>query len=138
MSGISIRDVRRRCLVPFARVAFVGVVGLVASSCSGGSAEQSAASSSIGVETSQLFVTVENKAGAPLVNITVAILSTSGQPFSKFVSRMENGEKRDISLGDFSGKDGTPFSLRVVKPKAVKVTAEDVASKKHDAEVSWR
>lgn len=137
MSGFSIRDVRRRCLGPFARVAFVGVVSLASSACSGGSAEQPA-STEIGVETSQLFVTVENKAGAPLVNVSVAIQAVGGQSFSRLLPRLENGEKRDISLSDFSGRDGTTFNLRVVKPKTVRVTADDVASKKYDVEVQWR
>jgi hypothetical protein len=138
MSGFSTRDVRRRCLVSVACAIWVGSVALASAGCSSGGAAGGSGSAEIGIETSQLFVTVENKAGAPLVNVTVAILSTSGQPFTKFLSRMENGEKRDVSLGDFSGKDGTPFSLRVVKPKAVRVSAEDVANKKHESEVAWR
>jgi hypothetical protein len=137
MSGFPIRDVRRRCLGPFARAAFVGVVSVAAFACSGGSAEQ-AADTEIGVETSQLFVTVENKVGAPLVNVTVAIQAAGGQSFSRLLPRLENGEKRDISLSDFSGRDGTSFNLRVVTPKKVRVSAEDVASKKHDIEVSWK
>ena len=135
MSGFSTRDVRRRRgLVFVARVIFVGTIGLAASMCSTGGAGQ-ADDAAIRVETSQLFVTVENKAGAPLVNVTVAVVSTGNQAFTKFISRMESGEKRDISLGDFSGRDGTTFSLRVVKPKTVKVSAEDVANKKHDVDV---
>ena len=138
MSGFSTRDVRRRRgLVFVAGAMCVAMMGLAAA-CSGTGRGAQSADAPIRVETSNLFVTVENKAGAPLVNVTVAVVSTGNQSFTKFISRMENGEKRDISLGDFSGRDGTTFSLRVVKPKAVKVTAEDVASKKHDVEVDWR
>ena len=73
-----------------------------------------------------------------VLSISVAILSTGGQAFTRLVPRLENGEKRDISLSDFSGRDGTTFNLRVVTPKKVRVSAEDVASKKHDIEVSWK
>ena len=99
---------------------------------------EAAANASIGIETSRLFVTVENKSGAPMINMTVAIVSVAGQPFTRLLSRLENREKREIALGDFGGRDGTPFSLRVVRPKAVRVTAEDIISRKHDVEVRWR
>jgi len=85
-----------------------------------------------------LFVTVEDNAGAPLVNMTVAVLPISGPPFTRLVSRMENGEKRDISLNDFSSRDGTTFSLRAMRAKSVRVTADDVANKKYDIEVKWK
>jgi hypothetical protein len=125
-----------RCV---ARAMILGTIGLAMAACAG---DQEAAlateNASIGIQTSQLFVTIENKAGAPLVNITVAILSVAGQPFTRLVSRLENGEKRDLSLGDFGGRDGTSFSLRVVRPKTVRVTAEDVAYKKYEVSVPWR
>jgi hypothetical protein len=117
----------------------LGVIGLAMTGCSNSQeTAEASAKTSIGIQTSQLFVTVENKSGAPLVNLTVAVVSVGGQPFTRLLSRLENGEKREISLGDFGGRDGTPFSLRVVRPKAVRVTGEDVASKKYDVEVPWR
>jgi hypothetical protein len=123
----------------FAACAIFGTIGLAMTACSDNrETAQAAAQTSIGVQTSQLFVTIENKAGAPLVNMTVAIVSVGGQPFTRLLSRLENGEKRDVSLSDFGGRDGTPFSLRVVRPKTVRVTAEDVASKKYEVEVPWR
>jgi hypothetical protein len=46
----------------------------------------------------------------------MAILPVGWQTeFTKFFGRPENSEKRDISLGNFSGRDGTPFSLRVIR-----------------------
>jgi hypothetical protein len=115
-----------------------GAFGLAVSACAGGQGSAQAANAAIGVQTTQLFVTIENKAGTPLINITAAILAVGGQPFTRLISRMENGEKRDISLNDFSGKDGTTFSLRVVRPKTVRVTAEDLANKKYEVEVDWQ
>jgi hypothetical protein len=127
---------KARCV---ANAMILGTIGLAMAACAGDKeAAEAAANASIGVQTSQLFVTIENKAGAPLVNITVAILSVAGQPFTRLVSRLENGEKRDLALGDFGGRDGTPFSLRVVRPRTVRVTAEDVANKKYEVDVPWR
>jgi hypothetical protein len=138
MSGFPIRGVRRLCVLSVAPVMVSATVGLSAAGCSSGQDGAQAANAPIHVETTQLFVTVENKAGAPLVNMTVAVLPISGPAFTRLVSRMENGEKRDISLNEFSSRDGTTFSLRAMRPKSVRVTADDVANKKYDMEVTWR
>ena len=140
MSGFSRRGGWRRCVVLVASTVIAGTVGLASSACSGGEEAAQAENAAIRVQTSQLFVTVENNAGAPLINMTVAIvpLGAGSPPFTRLVTRMENGEKRDISLNDFASRDGTIFSLRVNRPKAVRVTAEDVVNKKHDVQVAWR
>jgi hypothetical protein len=50
---------------------------------------------------------------------------------------MENGEKRELSLGDFAGRDGTTFNRRVVRPKSVRVKAKDMVGKAYDVEAPW-
>jgi len=118
----------------------IGTAGWTTSACSGDreAAQAEGANAPIGVRTSDLFVTVQNNAGTPLINVTITIMAVSGLPFTRLVSRMENGEKRDISLSDFSGRDGTPFSLRVVRPKSVRVTGEDLTGNKQEAQVPWK
>jgi hypothetical protein len=105
-------------------------------SSSGPSAENQAL---IGVQTSQLSVVVENKVGMPLVDVTVAIVPVGGATqFTKFVGRLENAEKRDFELSSFYGRDGTPFSLRVVRPKTVRVTGKDLNNKALQVDVPWK
>ena len=99
---------------------------------------EAAANASIGIATSQMFVTIENKAGTPLVNLNVTIHAPGAPPYGHFISRLESAEKRDISLADFSSRDGTSFSLRLVTPRSVQVTASDLTSKQYDAETRWR
>jgi hypothetical protein len=113
-------------------------VALFVNACAGqGSANQDA-NAPIKIETSQMFVTVKNDSGMALNEVTVAIVPMGRSTlFTEFVGRMEGGETRKIMLGDFNGRDGTPFSLRVVKPKAVQVKATDVSGKAHDVEVGW-
>jgi hypothetical protein len=41
-------------------------------------------------------------------------------------------------LGDFIGRDGTPFSLRVVKPRSVVVKGRDVKGTEYTTESGWR
>jgi hypothetical protein len=92
----------------------------------------------IAVETSSLFVTVENRANAPLLDVTVALKPASGTLFSTSISRLEGGEKRDLSLSDFRSPDGTTFNLRMMRPRQVLVTASDLVGKKYDMTVPWK
>jgi hypothetical protein len=74
----------------------------------------------------------------PLTDVDVAIVPIGGVvEYTKFVGRIESAEKRDVSLGAFSSRDGTPFNLRVVRPKTVRVTAKDLTDKAYKVERSW-
>jgi hypothetical protein len=96
------------------------------------------ADSPVTVETSQLFVTVQNIAGLPLTDVTIAVVPAGVQPeYTKYYSRMESSEKRDISLSEFNGRDGTPLNLQVVRPRSVHVTATDLNGKAYDVELPW-
>jgi len=75
----------------------------------------------------------------PLTDVDVSIVPVGGATeFKKFVGRMENAEKKDIALGGFFGRDGTTFNLRVVKPRAVRVTGKDLTGKAYTIESAWR
>jgi hypothetical protein len=137
MLAFCICGVRQHGLPAAARAGLLVAIGLAAA-CSGGQDAAQAADAPIGIQTSQLFVTIENRAGGPLINISAAIVSVGGLPFTRLISRMETSEKRDIPLSDFAGRDGTTFNLRIVRPKSVRVTAEDLASKKYEVEVAWK
>jgi len=139
MSGFRVSSIPRRRLPFLRRGVFVGVTGLALVSCSGGGPPVQAQDASIGIQVSQLSVAIENKVGMPLMNVDVAIAPVGGATeFVKFVGRMESAEKRDLWLGDFHGRDGTPFSLRVVRPKTVRVTAKDLNDKAYRIEQPWR
>lgn len=97
------------------------------------------ANAPVKILTSQMYVTVRNDSGAPLNEVSVAIVPVGRQTvYNKFIGRLENSESRNVMLGDFLGRDGTPFSLRVVKPRSVEVKAKDVKGKDYGTEVGWR
>lgn len=118
----------------------VGGTGLVVAGCSDSeSASAQQADAAIAIQTSQLSVLVENRAGVPLTEVDVVVVPIGrATEFTKLVGRLENGEKRDLTLGDFYGRDGTTLSLRVVKPKLVRVTAKDLTNKAYKVEVPWK
>ena len=138
MPGFLIEPVSRRRLRFLGSLGFIGLTALALVTCS--SSEPSAENQAlIGVQTSQLSVVVENKVGMPLVDVMVAIVPVGGATqFTKLAGRMENGEKRDIELSSFYGNDGTPFSLRVVRPKTVRVTGKDLNNKALQVDVPWK
>jgi hypothetical protein len=137
MSGFLVAAVSRRRLGLLRRLCFVCLTGLALAGCSGSAATED--SSLIGVETSQFSVVIQNKVGMPLTDVQVAILPVGGvTQYTKMAGRLDNGEKREIALGGFFGRDGTPFSLRVVRPKTVRVTARDMNNKPVQIDVPWK
>ena len=115
------------------------VLSVLIAACSEGGSANSEANAPVKVETSQMYVTVRNEAGMALNEVSVAILPVGrSTTYTKFVGRLENGEARKIMLGDFIGRDGTPFSLRVVKPRAVEVKGRDVKGTEHTSQSQWR
>ena len=138
MLGFLINSVSRRRLRFLGSLCFAGLTGLALVKCS--SSEPSAQNQAqIVVQTSQLSVVVENKVGMPLVEVMVAIVPVGGVGrYTKLAGRMENAEKREFELSSFYGNDGTPFSLRVVRPKTVRVTGKDLNNKPVQVDVPWK
>ena len=107
-----------------------------------GCSEQPAAqdqNAPVKITTSQMYVTVRNDSGAPLSDVTVSIVPVGRQTiFNKFIGRLESSESRNVMLGDFLGRDGTPFSPRVVKARSVELKGKDVKGKDYSTEAPWR
>jgi hypothetical protein len=92
----------------------------------------------LAIEPSSIMMTVENKVAEPLVDVRIAIRPIGNYTeFTKLLSRLESGEKRNVSLGEFNGRDGTPFSLRVVRPKEIAVTATGISNEKFSMTIPW-
>jgi len=123
------------------------VVGCLAAACSvtnsaqreSGTVGSSGASpAAIAVVTTPSFLTIENRAGLPLVDIKIDLQSASGMSFSTSVSRLETGAKRDLPLSDLRASDGTSFSPRWQRPKQVVLTATDFVGKKYELTTPWK
>jgi hypothetical protein len=96
------------------------------------------APAAIGIVTTSSFITVENRAGLPLLDVAVTVKAANGLSFSKSISRLEASAKRDMSLGELRSNDGTTFSMRFHKPREVVITATDVVGKKYDVTTPWK
>jgi hypothetical protein len=113
--------------------------GLFLAGCSEQGAANQSANAPIKVQTSQMFITVKNDAGVPITDVTISIVPpTRTTVYTKFLGRLENSESHDVMLGEFSSRDGTPFSLRVVSPKSVEVKGSGADGKTYDVTVPWK
>jgi len=127
-----------------AAVASVIVLGSILQGCTGSAREQGAVGTSgvaadgITVGTLSGVVSVENNTGAPLVDLQVTINPVGGATaYTKAVSRLDTGERREIQLGEFRGRNGASFNRMFVVPRNVVVTAADLSGKKHEVTVRW-
>ncbi len=91
------------------------------------------------VQFTDLYITVQNTAGLAMNDITVEI-HPSGRPnvYSASIQRLENSDKRDISLSGFRDREGAAFNMRQSKPKSVVVTAKDLNGRKVSVEIPWK
>ena len=117
--------------------AIIFAMTLTATGC-GGPSENTSLGGPIEIEVSQLFITVTNKSGMAITDIKLEVIPTGGQTsYGATHYRLENADKKDFSLGDLRGSDGTPFNLRVHKPDRVRVTATDIDATAYDIEIPW-
>jgi hypothetical protein len=85
-----------------------------------------------------ITVEVENHTGAALVKMDLAIKAGDLQYIAS-VPRLEANDKRVMQFNEFRGsRDGATMNPNLVRPKAVVVTASDVAGKKFEVTVPWK
>ena len=132
----------RRPLVPVA----VLVAGWLAAGCSattsvqresGAIGSSGASQAGIGIEKTSSYVTIENRAGLPLLDVRITLKAANGLSFSGVITRLETGAKRDVSFADLRSNDGTSFSPRWQKPREIVVKAADMVAKKYEVTVPW-
>lgn len=116
-----------------------GMACLVVAAGCGGSSGPTGDVGTFDVQFTELYLTVQNTAGLAMNDITVEI-HPSGRPnvYSASIARLENSDKRDISLGGFRDREGASFNLRQSKPKSVVITAKDLNGRKISVEIPWK
>ena len=132
------------------RRSLLAITGLTAAACCftacstttsevGATATSGAGDAAIAVETSDLYVGVINTAGRPIERVRVAIqVVGTSPPFITTISRMESGERRELSPATFRANDGTTFSPRLHRARQVTVSAEDIVGKKYEVTKPWK
>ena len=126
------------CRHPLVHLGVVGVLlFLTASACSRGPTVTG--DEPIQVQTSQFSVSVENRCGTRISNVTVEIVPYgAATSYSANHYGMQNLEKRDFFLNTFRARDGMALDLSVARMKLVRVSATDLNGKPIKVEVPWR
>ena len=88
----------------------------------------------------QMYITVANQTGAPLVDIEVQIIPTliGATAFKASWPRLEPNDRHDLMLGNFRSGDGTPFRRGVIRARLIKVVAKDLSGKVYEQEASFK
>jgi hypothetical protein len=113
-----------------------------AAACSGGGSNVASAQSAdalIRMEMNDLGVIVENRTGTALVDGQVTLVAGGTRPpFFIVLPRIENGGKRTFGIDTFRTNDGTQFRRGLVRPRAVRISANDLNGKAHQYEIPFQ
>lgn len=124
---------------PFASAVLGTALLLTTTACSqSGSAEGPDPNAPFGVTMKPTAVSIENRSGSALTNVTLTVVPYGKATFSKAIARLDRDERRDINLTDLATDDGARFNAMFTKPKSVRVVASDSTGKQHTVEVPWR
>ncbi len=114
----------------------------LAAACSGAAGQGEAGSSgsdatAISIAKTSSYLTIENRAGSPLIDVSVVVAAANGLTFSTSIPRLESAARRDVPFSNIRSNDGTSFDPRWQRPTQIAVTATDFVGKKHDVKTRW-
>lgn len=113
-------------------------VAILAGGCSEqGSASQADANAPVTIDLSEGSLTVRNRAGLPLTDVTLGVVVYGGTEFARFFSRIESSEQRQVMLSDLTSRDGTRFNRTMMRPKSIRLRARDMTGKSYEVERPW-
>jgi hypothetical protein len=118
-------------------VALIGLVAtLSATGC--GRALADDPNAPVAVTVSQTYLTVNNKAGSPLIDGTIELVPSGVlAPYKTSLPRVESGSNREVRLDRFSGADGVRFLRGATRIRSVRLLATDLTGKTYKREVPF-
>jgi hypothetical protein len=118
-------------------VALIGLVAtLSATGC--GRALADDPNAPVAVTVSQTYLTVNNKAGSPLIDGTIELVPSGVlAPYRTSLPRVESGSNREVRLDRFSGADGVRFLRGATRIRSVRLLATDLTGKTYKREVPF-
>jgi hypothetical protein len=119
------------------------LAALLLSACSGPGVREAigtgAAATPVVVHTLESAVTVENRAGRPLLNVRVAIDATGAPaPFLRVIPAIDAGQTMTLPLTDFRTEQGGALDPAATTPAQVTVSARDTLTNSYTITIPWR
>ena len=94
--------------------------------------------SAVVVARAERGITVENRAGRPLLNIRLVIEGRdSGAAFAYTLPTVDAGATREVPFAEFHSEDGTLFDPGSTAAKQIKTTARDTLGNSYDVTTPW-
>ena len=94
--------------------------------------------SSVVVARAERGITVENRAGRPLLNVRLTIEGRDGGvTFASTLPTVDAGATREVPFADFRSEDGTLFDPGSIAAKQIKTTARDTLGNSYDVTTPW-
>jgi hypothetical protein len=123
------------------RTGFFALVLIGQLACTNAAVDQAVGSangaSAVVVSRSERGVTVENRAGRPLLNIRLVIEGNTGAAFAYTLPTRDTGATREVPFADFRTDEGTLFEAGSRAAKQVKTTARDTLGNNYDVTTPW-
>ena len=117
-------------IASFVCLASITVVGCSSGDSAEAGAVGTTATGPLAITVSSTYLTLENRAGVPIVDTRVEIIPRGVRPpFRATVPRVEASGKHNMTFSQFRSPDGTPFHRGVVRARTLKVTAKDITGK---------
>lgn len=121
----------------------LALAALTLSACSSGDTAEAGAvgttaTGPLGITFSSTYLTLENRAGVPIVDARLEIVPRGVRPpFRTTVPRIEGSAKHDVPFNLFRTADGTTFGRGNFRTRTLKVVATDVTGKVIELEVPF-
>lgn len=124
-------------------VMFIAVVALGLVGCAGPGVHEAIGTGSdatpVVLSTSASAVTVENRAGRPLLNVRIAIdAAGAAAPFLRIIPSIEAGHTMTLPLAEFRTEEDATLDAAGTPPRQVTMTARDSLAKSYEVTVAWK
>jgi hypothetical protein len=135
--GLSLRRALVVTLAPI--VAATVLTSCSSSETSGAVGTAGAADAPVLIASTPRGVSIENRAGRVLVDVTVAIRPGGDSPsFQRTVPALAVAERKELPLTDFKTADNVTLNPMFVRPQEITLTAKDESGKDYRVAVPWK
>jgi hypothetical protein len=122
------------------RISFVALALIGQLACTNAAVDKAVGSgsgvSAVVVARGERGITIENRAGRPLLNIRLVIEGRDNGAFAYTLPTLDTGATREVPFADFRSEDGTLFDGSAAA-KQIKTTARDTLGNNYDVTTPW-
>ena len=136
--GLSLRRVLVVTLVPIVAATLLSACS-DANGTSGAVGTAGEADAAVLIAATPRGVSIDNRAGRQLVDVTVSIRPSGSSPtFQRTLPTLAASERKELPLTEFRTSDNVTLNPMFVRPQEITLTAKDDAGKDYRITVPWK